>query len=96
MPKHPSPPLTDGEYHVMLAAISETARGRNFLAEYARRACAVDTHHLFAAQSSTDVSGVRSAAYSAEHMDAAAPEQAHDPWAAIRSMSEEERLRIFS
>lgn len=40
--------VPDGDYEVILLAIKETARGRAFLAEYARRARRSDIQMIFA------------------------------------------------
>lgn len=40
--------VPDGDYEVILSAIKETARGRAFLAEYARRTRRSDIQMIFA------------------------------------------------
>lgn len=47
----PAEPATDATYQALLAALSENARGRDFLAEYARRNRSADTDMLLAALS---------------------------------------------
>jgi hypothetical protein len=49
MASFPPPPLSAGDYQAIEAAVMETARGRWFLAEYARRNRQADTAMLLAA-----------------------------------------------
>ena len=49
MPPHSSPMLNDSDYAAIEEAVLETARGRWFLAEYARRNRQADTQMLLTA-----------------------------------------------
>jgi hypothetical protein len=93
-----TPSLSDGDYDALEAAISETARGRAFLAEYARRARVADTRLLTSALERIEGSRSSPDILMSGPVEALPekPAIAPDPWVEIKSMSEEEKLAMFS
>ena len=98
MLKHPAPQLSDADYHAMEAAISETARGRAFLAKHARRARAADTRLLISALERIEAGATPAGGSPTEQVQTTQSEHtsAPDSWAEVKAMSEEEKLAMFS
>lgn len=96
------------DYEALVAALSESARGRAFLAEHAKRARHGDTVVLLAAierlealmSAQASAAPAQTATAQAATAQAAsatpAPAPTTDPLAALKALSEDERLALFT
>jgi hypothetical protein len=106
----PAPPdgdASDEDYETLLSTLSGSARGRAFLAEHARRARHADTAVLLAAIERLEAlmcvqAGSATAAAPAQSQigdDGAEVSQdrpASDPLAALKALTDDERLALFT
>jgi hypothetical protein len=100
----PADPASEHDYEVLVSALSQSARGRAFLDEHARRARHADTRVLLAAIARLEAL-VRAQAQAVPHTAATAKPAdppsvlgvtAPDPLAALKALSEDERLALFT
>ncbi|SRR6185312_13364565 len=98
----PADPATERDYEALVSALSQNARGRAFLDEFARRARRADTDLLLAAIARLEAL-MRAQAQSAPPQTPAepvtslsTPAPVNDPLAALMALSEDERLALFT
>jgi hypothetical protein len=96
----PTDTTSERDYEVLVSALSQGARGRAFLEEYARRSRHADTSMLLAAIARLEAL-VRAQSQPASHAAAepacpAPPAPAADPLATLKALSDDERLALFT
>lgn len=99
----PADPVTERDYEALVSALSQNARGRAFLDEFARRARRADTDLLLAAIARLEALMRAQSQSAPQHTTPAEPVASlsmpapvNDPLAALKALSEDERLALFT
>jgi hypothetical protein len=93
----PTDTASERDYEVLVSALSQSARGRAFLEEYARRSRHADTSMLLAAIARLEaLVRAQSQPAAAEPACPAPPAPAADPLATLKALSDDERLALFT